>query len=81
MKEIIKSFPNLYLSVDTYRTKIAEACVNLGVKMINDIYGGRYDKSMIKFITDNKIPYVLMHMRGNLRPCKKTLIMIILNKI
>ena len=73
MKEIIKSFPNLYLSVDTYRTKIAEACVNLGVKMINDIYGGRYDKSMIKFITDNKIPYVLMHMRGNPKTMQKNI--------
>lgn len=73
VKEIIKSFPNLYLSVDTYRTKIAEACVNLGVKMINDIYGGRYDKSMIKFITDNKIPYVLMHMRGNPKTMQKNI--------
>ena len=73
VKEIIKSFPNLYLSVDTYRTKIAETCVNLGVKMINDIYGGRYDESMIKFITDNKIPYVLMHMRGNPKTMQKNI--------
>ena len=73
VKEIIRSFPNLYLSVDTYRTKIAEACVNLGVKMINDIYGGRYDESMIKFITDNKIPYVLMHMRGNPKTMQKNI--------
>ena len=73
VKEIIKSFPNLYLSVDTYRTKIAETCVNLGVKMINDIYGGRYDESMIKFITNNKIPYVLMHMRGNPRTMQKNI--------
>ena len=73
VKEIIKSFPNLYLSVDTYRTKIAEACVNLGVKMINDIYGGRYDESMIKFITNSKIPYVLMHMRGNPKTMQKNI--------
>jgi len=73
VKEIIKSFPNLYLSVDTYRTKIAETCVNLGVKMINDIYGGRYDESMIKFITNNKIPYVLMHMRGNPKTMQKNI--------
>ena len=47
------------------RTEIAEKSIQLGASMINDIYGGEHDSSMLNFIGSNNIPYVLMHMKGN----------------
>ena len=64
LKELKKLFPNLVISVDTYRREIAEKSINLGASIINDIYAGEYDSSMIDFIAKNNTPYVAMHMKG-----------------
>jgi len=64
IKELKKLFPNLIISVDTYRREIAEKSINLGASIINDIYGGEYDSSMIDFIAKNNTPYITMHMKG-----------------
>ena len=65
LKELTKLFPNLTISVDTYRREIAEKSINIGASIINDIYAGEYDPSMIDFIVTNNITYVAMHMNGN----------------
>ena len=65
LKELKKLFPNLTISVDTYRREIAEKSINIGASIINDIYAGEYDSSMIDFIVTNNITYVAMHMNGN----------------
>ncbi len=65
LKELTKLFPNLTISVDTYRREIAEKSINIGASIINDIYAGEYDSSMIDFIVTNNITYVAMHMNGN----------------
>jgi len=64
LKEIKKLFPNLIISVDTYRREVAEKSINLGASIINDIYAGEHDISMIDFIAKNNIPYIAMHMQG-----------------
>lgn len=62
---VIKDFPNAIVSVDTFRSGIAEIVVNnFGVSMINDISGGSLDKNMFNTIAKLNVPYVLMHMRG-----------------
>ena len=65
LKELRKLFPNLTISVDTYRREIAEKSVNIGASIINDIYAGEYDSSMIDFIIKNNVNYIAMHMNGN----------------
>jgi len=65
LKEIKINFPKTTISIDTYRTEIAEESIKLGASMINDIYGGEHDSSMLDFIGSNNIPYVLMHMKGD----------------
>lgn len=62
---IRKSYPDIYISVDTFRADVARRCVEeFGVSMINDISGGELDDKMFEVISDLKIPYILMHMRG-----------------
>ncbi len=64
--EIIRNnFPDIILSVDTYRSEIAEFVVkNFDIDIINDISGGTFDKKMFETIADLQIPYIIMHMQG-----------------
>lgn len=53
------------LSVDTFRSNVAQHCVEcLGVDIINDISGGDLDKDMPSVVAKLQVPYVVMHMRG-----------------
>ena len=61
---IVSEFPEAYISVDTFRSKVAESAINAGACMVNDISGGSLDAEMFKCIAKYKVPYVLMHMQG-----------------
>ena len=64
IKSIIKTFPKIQVSVDTFRSEVARQTVLEGATMINDISGGTMDKKMFTTIAAIKVPYVLMHMQG-----------------
>lgn len=58
-------YPDVWVSVDTFRSGIARQCVEeYGVAMINDISGGELDKNMFQTVADLQVPYIMMHMRG-----------------
>lgn len=58
-------YPEVAVSVDTFRAGIARCCVEeYGAAIINDISGGELDADMFATIGDLKVPYILMHMRG-----------------
>ncbi len=59
-----KEFPDSILSIDTFRSEIAEACIELGAAMINDISAGKLDPLMLSTISKLQVPYIMMHMRG-----------------
>lgn len=58
-------FPKTIISIDTFRSKVAEACLNSGASIINDISAGEMDKKMMKIVGKYKVPYIMMHMKGN----------------
>lgn len=62
---LVKNFPDALLSIDTFRNRIAKKCLEAGAVMINDISAGRLDEHMPDLIAEFKVPYVMMHMRGN----------------
>ena len=64
IKQSIKFFPKIIISVDTFRSDIAKRAVIEGASIINDISGGSYDSNMYKVVSNFKAPYVLMHLRG-----------------
>ncbi len=64
IRELTKRHPNLILSIDTFRADVAEACVEAGVHIINDISGGTLDEHMFAIVARLQVPYILMHMRG-----------------
>lgn len=61
---LIKNFPDILLSIDTFRSSIAKACIDAGACMINDISAGHRDDAMLDTIAQLNVPYVMMHMRG-----------------
>jgi dihydropteroate synthase len=62
---ILKTFPEAYLSIDTFRSEVAKAAVEAGACIINDISGGELDDQMFDTVADLNVPYILMHMKGN----------------
>ena len=58
-------FPETIISIDTFRSKVAETCLNSGASIINDISAGEMDKKMMEIVGKYKVPYVMMHMKGN----------------
>jgi dihydropteroate synthase len=65
LKSIVRKFPDAIISVDTFRAEVAKAAVNEGAKLINDISAGELDREMFNTIAALKVPYILMHMKGN----------------
>jgi len=62
---IRKRWPDIPVSVDTFRAKIAEYVVKeYGADMINDVSGGNMDPEMFSTVARLKVPYILMHMQG-----------------
>lgn len=66
MENIRKEFPDLYISIDTFRSGIARKMVqDYGADLINDISAGTFDPEMFKTMADLNVPYIIMHMQGN----------------
>ena len=58
--------PQTIISIDTYRSGVARLVVkDFGVEIINDISGGELHVKMHETIAELKVPYIIMHMRGN----------------
>lgn len=64
IESIHSVFPELILSVDTFRASVAEAGINAGAHIINDISGGNLDQNMFTTVAKLQVPYIMMHMKG-----------------
>jgi dihydropteroate synthase len=73
LKTINTHFPKITLSIDTFRSEIAKISLEEGAEMINDISGGELDSKMFELIAHYKVPYVIMHMRGNPQNMQKNI--------
>ena len=61
---LLKEFPSILLSIDTFRSKIALETVAAGAALINDISAGNMDMQMFKTVAKLQVPYIAMHMQG-----------------
>ncbi|WP_447636664.1 dihydropteroate synthase [Flavobacterium microcysteis] len=62
---LIKVFPEIIISVDTFRSEVAKAAIEHGAAIINDIAAGGLDDKMMETVAKYNVPYIMMHMRGN----------------
>jgi dihydropteroate synthase len=67
IKSIHQHFPEAILSIDTFRSKVAEEAVLHGVSIINDISGGTEDERIFEVAAKYTCPLILMHKQGSLQ--------------
>jgi dihydropteroate synthase len=65
IESVISTFPGALISIDTFRSNVAKAAVEAGAAIVNDISAGNLDGHMMQTVADLRVPYVMMHMRGN----------------
>lgn len=61
---ILKHFPEVVISIDTFYAEVARASIDHGASIVNDISAGEMDKNMIPTVASMKVPYIVMHMQG-----------------
>lgn len=62
--------PEAIISIDTFRSEVAKAAIDQGAHIINDVSGGDIDDQMFATVSDLRVPYILMHMRGTPKTMK-----------
>lgn len=62
--EINSQFPEAVISIDTFRSEVAEKAIKSGASIINDISAGDLDTKMLETVADLQVPYIAMHMKG-----------------
>lgn len=65
IKTIVKHYPEVLLSIDTYRSKVAFESIENGACIVNDISAGMLDEAMMPTVAKLQVPYIMMHMKGN----------------
>jgi dihydropteroate synthase len=58
---------NVPISIDTYKAAVADAALDAGASMVNDISGLRYEPALAQVVARRQVPIVLMHTRGRSR--------------
>jgi dihydropteroate synthase len=64
VKAISDAFPEVLISVDTFRAEVAQAGIEAGAHLINDIAAGNLDEKMFATVARLQVPYIMMHMKG-----------------
>lgn len=65
LRVVRRLYPEVPISVDTFRADVARMCVEEeGADIINDISGGMMDRQMFRTVARLGVPYILMHMQG-----------------
>lgn len=64
LKQLSSRFPDVCISVDTWRSSIAQEAVDAGAAIVNDISGGGFDDKMFGTVARLNVPYIMMHIRG-----------------
>lgn len=72
IQQIKTAFPSLPLSLDTFRSDVAEVGINEGIEIINDISAGLLDDRILDVVAAAKVPYIAMHMQGNMETVHNT---------
>ena len=65
VKLLKNKFPEIIISIDTFRSDVAKACLDQGAALINDISAGNLDKKMLETVAKYNVPYIMMHMKGS----------------
>jgi dihydropteroate synthase len=63
----IRQQTDIPISIDTYKAEVAQAALDAGANLVNDISALRFDPHMVHLVARSQVPVVLMHMQGQPR--------------
>lgn len=63
---IKQTFPDSFISIDTYYSVVAKKAVEAGADIVNDVTGGEADAAMLPTVAALQVPFITMHMQGTL---------------
>jgi dihydropteroate synthase len=64
VRALAAEFPEIVLSIDTYKAVVAEEALKAGAHLVNDVWGLRADPALAEVIARRNVPVVLMHNRS-----------------
>ena len=67
----IRKFSEIHISIDTYKSVVADEAVKAGADIVNDISGFSFDPEIVDVVHKYKVPYILMHIKGTPRDMQK----------
>lgn len=84
IEDILKKFPDAIISIDTFRSKVADEAIAAGAAIINDVSAGDADEHMFETVVKYNVPYILMHKNGSFKtmqqkPTYKDVVLDIIN--
>ncbi len=62
---LAREFPDALISIDTYKAEVADAALNAGARIVNDVWGLRADPDLAAVVAKHNAPVILMHNRSN----------------
>nr|WP_297917630.1 dihydropteroate synthase [uncultured Allomuricauda sp.] len=68
---VLRHFPDAFFSIDTFRSTVAQECLERGAAMINDISAGNLDENMFDIVAHFQVPYIAMHLKGTPQSMQK----------
>lgn len=63
--ELRRDFPDIFISIDTYKADVAANAIEAGADMVNDVTAGRGDDRMFDVVRDLEVPYVMMYAKDD----------------
>lgn len=64
IKLLADNFPDILISIDTFRSVVAKKAIETGARVVNDISAGNFDENMFTTVRKLQVPYIMMHMQG-----------------
>lgn len=71
IEAVRKRFPEIFISVDTYKSEVAKEALDAGADVVNDISGFHFDEKMAELVAERGVPAVLMHIKGTPKNMQK----------
>ncbi len=64
IRAVRQALPQMPISIDTYKARVAEAALAAGATLVNDVSALRFDPQMASLVAEADVPVILMHMKG-----------------
>jgi len=64
IEKLKQNFPDIIISIDTFRSKVADSAITAGAAIVNDVTAGEGDPLMFETVVRLQVPYIIMHKQG-----------------